>query len=134
MNREIKFRYHWTKNGPQYAAPYMVLSIYWLDGPETEVLVRKSKHETEEFTLDGGVLCQFTGLYDKRGKEIYEGDIVRCSSSNRCPHEVIWTDIPNENLGSAPGWYLSDLMGGYSFTGMEEVIGNIYEHPELLKP
>ena len=77
---------------------------------------------------------QYTGLKDENEKEIYEGDSVKCDSSRKCPHEVIWTDICNQNLGSVPGWYLSGLNNpGYSFTGKEEIVGNIYENPELLK-
>ncbi len=76
---------------------------------------------------------QYTGLKDKNNFNVYEGDIVRCDSSKKCPHEVIWTEINNDFLGSVPGWYLSGLKNpGYSFTGKEEIIGTIHDNPELL--
>ncbi len=68
-------------------------------------------------------LMQYTGLKDKNGKEIYEGDIVLCFSTKRCPHTVIWNGV---------GWDLEGLYDGYRWGG-EEVIGNIYESPELLE-
>lgn len=36
-------------------------------------------------------------------------------------------------VGGMPAWYLSGLMEGYAWTGEEEVLGNIYANPELLK-
>jgi hypothetical protein len=90
----------------------------------------------DEFVVpgkDGAVLRQSTGLLDKSGMEIFEGDIVRCFSRRRCPHEVMWMEaMPSTNIGGAPGFYLTGLNEGYGFGG-EEVIGNIYQNPELLK-
>jgi len=77
------------------------------------------------------IWMQSTGLKDKNGKEVFEGDIVLCSLG--CPHKVIWMEeAPNNNLGGMPGFYLSDLRAGYSWMGTEKIIGNIYENPELL--
>lgn len=81
------------------------------------------------------IFMQFTGLTDKNGKEIYEGDIVTFIGwRNRV---VTW-----QPEGCYAGWFAVDdkkpdrPLGIYS--GEEpntiEVLGNIYENPELLKP
>jgi uncharacterized phage protein (TIGR01671 family) len=85
------------------------------------------------------ILLQFTGLKDKNGKEIYEGDIIEY---DRKLFEVKWgehTTNGTEYSGYL-GWYRNPI-SNYSFDvenlgvdGSEyEVIGNIYETPELLK-
>lgn len=70
------------------------------------------------------ILLQFTGLYDKNGKEIYEGDIVSgWYNAKRNAREVKWVKTEDYN-----GWSeTSDHP-----TCDLEVIGNIYENPELL--
>ncbi|EPM8082528.1 YopX family protein [Enterococcus faecium] len=85
-----------------------------------------------EHELDKVVLMQSTGLKDKYGVDVYQGDIIRCASG--CPHEVIWLEeYGGTFIGGMPAWYLSGLNSGYAWTGKEEVIGNIYENPELLE-
>ncbi|MEB6043225.1 YopX family protein [Enterococcus faecalis] len=75
------------------------------------------------------VIMQSTGLKDKNGVDVYQGDIIRCTRG--CPHEVIWLEeYGGAFFGGMPAWYLSGLKKGYAWTG-EEVIGNIYENPEL---
>ena len=79
---------------------------------------------------------QFTGLLDKNGKEIYEGDILKWNESRIM--KVIWGSV---------GWTLwSDLFKSFghpdgndcgeyhtkSYCLSSEIIGNIYENPELL--
>lgn len=77
-------------------------------------------------------LMQSTGLYDRNGVEVYEDDIVRCSRG--CPHRVIWVkEYGGSFIGGMPAWYLSGLNEGYSWTGVEEIIGNSWENPELLE-
>ncbi|EJR1552646.1 DNA-packaging protein [Enterococcus faecalis] len=78
------------------------------------------------------ILMQSTGLKDKNGVDVYQGDIIRCTRG--CPHEVIWLEeYGGTFFGGMPAWYLSGLKKGYAWTGEEEVIGNIYENPELLE-
>lgn len=84
------------------------------------------------FPLDEVVLMQSTGLKDKNGVEVFQGDIVRCTRG--CPHEVVWLqEYAGMYIGGMPAWYLSGLSEGYAWTGDEEIIGNIYENPELLE-
>ncbi len=88
--------------------------------------------------LNGGMVVdplfiQFTGLYDVNGNEVFEGDIVNCSSG--CPHVVEWLDeVPSGAIlgGGMPGFYFSGLPENYAYLGSEEIIGNIYQHPELI--
>lgn len=77
---------------------------------------------------------QFTGLYDKNGKEIYEGDIVNCwdwggESRLICVSEVYW-DNDDKGWGLTPDPTDGDR---YDLFRNIEVIGNIHENPELLK-
>lgn len=82
--------------------------------------------------IDKYELMQSTGLKDKNGVDVYQGDIIRCTRG--CPHEVIWLEkYGGTFFGGMPAWYLSGLSNGYSWTGREEAIGNIYENSELLE-
>ncbi|CAM1659291.1 hypothetical protein SORA22_12190 [Streptococcus oralis] len=78
------------------------------------------------------ILMQSTGLFDKNGKEVFVGDIIKCTRG--CPHEVyIEKEYAGTFIGGMPAVYLKVLNVGYAWTGAEEIIGNIYESPELLE-
>lgn len=77
-------------------------------------------------------LMQSTGLKDKNGKEVFVGDIIKCTRG--CLHEVyIEKEYGGTYIGGMPAIYLKDLREGYAWTEHEEIIGNIYENPELLE-
>ncbi|HCB27662.1 YopX family protein [Enterococcus lactis] len=92
----------------------------------------KTPSELKSYHVRNLVLMQSTGMKDKNGVDVYQGDIIRCTRG--CPHEVIWLEkYGGTFFGGMPAWYLSGLSNGYSWTGREEVIGNIYENSELLE-
>ena len=82
--------------------------------------------------IDDVILMQSTGLKDKNGKEVFVGDIIKCTRG--CLHEVyIEKEYGGTYFGGMPAVYLKDLREGYAWTEHEEIIGNIYENPELLE-
>ena len=96
--------------------------------------------------VDGKSVGQFTGLYDKNGKGIYEGDIVK-STKNKYKrfdengiYEVYFNDFLCHYALIASRYEWNHKHGqcdNYSLTGRKakefEVIGNIYENAELLE-
>lgn len=88
--------------------------------------------ETNFMSFDEIELMQSTGLKDKNGKEIFVGDIIKCTRG--CLHEVyIEKEYGGTFIGGMPAVYLKGLGEGYAWTEHEEIIGNIYENPELLE-
>jgi uncharacterized phage protein (TIGR01671 family) len=75
-------------------------------------------------------IMQFTGLTDKNGKEIYEGDVVRIVRNAWNPEE--------DKVGSVEIRPAHVFIAGMTLTEIGgsplEVIGNLYENPELLSP
>lgn len=75
----------------------------------------------------GVSVMQYTGLKDKNGREIFEGDICRLTQHHRPYNDVIgWHDN---------GFWFTGFQGHYLPTKEYiEVIGNIYANSDLLKP
>ena len=83
-------------------------------------------------------VMQFTGLLDRNGKKIFEGDIMALGEKNNYFVEYktdrFWLSQTCVEKSSHPGW--SD---GYyriclpAYCNRYEIIGNIHQHPELLK-
>lgn len=100
-----------------------------------------------------GVVQQYTGLTDSTGKKIFEGDIIKWDDASNGKYwrvsQVIWHErgswcfriIPNKSVNCFPHGRTNDFMMGnfiYSpnpneYGNVLQVIGNIFETPELLK-
>ena len=114
MTRKIKFR-AWCPIQKKMFTPFT------LEEAIDETNARWHKEED--------VLMQFTGLKDKNGKEIYEGDVVRYDGGNIFCIEFKfgkWLSVNKKD----------DLKTGVLFDLLDdlveiEVIGNIYQNPEL---
>lgn len=75
---------------------------------------------------------QSTGLFDKNGKEVFVGDVIKCTRG--CPHEVyLEKEYGGTYVGGMPAIYLKGIKEGYAWTGAEEILGNIYENPGLME-
>jgi uncharacterized phage protein (TIGR01671 family) len=120
MSREIKFRGikketkgEWVRGGyfsntDEEGLEHFIFEVYYGANP-----------------VYGHTIGQFTGLKDKNGVEIYEADIVSYNYFNNAK-VVFWQS----------GWYFETQKDSHhSFNTSKhsfEVIGNIYENPELI--
>ena len=98
--------------------------------------------------IDAKTISQFTGLTDKNGKEIYEGDILLSQGQNKKFIQVV--EFHNTDKTCGRGWVginhvqielingeeiknkISDRFSYFSFPCSCEIIGNIHDNPELL--
>jgi len=89
--------------------------------------------DTSDFDSGYIILEQDTGLKDKNGKKIHEGDIIQCHLSPIS--STIFTGVVEFRPGCIMFKNFADS-GAYAFNSLgaiEAVIGNIHENPELLE-
>jgi len=128
-NREIRFR-AWNKESRVMTG---IVSLFFNNHSGSVHLVNPL-YRGKCFRMDECELMQFTGLKDKNGREIYEGDLVQETFSvgkeiKGRIQEVFW-DEEHASFAIKPASpYISC---GIAYSKEREIIGNIYENPELL--
>lgn len=127
--RDIKFR-AWDKTYERFVNPDDVFYLEKHGGFDTRMMADEKGLRP--------ILMQYTGLKDKNGVEIFEGDVVRSQTPNY-EELTIWFNSYKaqfegryEGVDPETGINYKHYMYGEGLTECE-VIGNIYENPELLK-
>ena len=153
--REIKFRGKCLDNG-EWVSGFVLFS----QDKSEAVIAKLTATESVCENVDPATVGQFTGLHDKNGKEIYEGDVLHIKQYENNGYRIFGADIsfPNcftideckgellregnalvyftEGCMCVGGMFISALFGDmrYSFPLFEfEIIGNIHDNPELIK-
>jgi len=119
--RELKFR-AWDKEENGYINLFSKYPMYiTFDGKA----IKLEDYGCAEYEQDV-IIEQFTGLSDKNGKEIFEGDVVKKQTDNPISdgvYEIAWHNpSASFSLKREGGWLAADLT-------KTEIIGNIHSNP-----
>ncbi len=142
--REIKFR-AWDKDKEEMLTPDMSEWCINFENGGIDVLESNMNFSTQEdcyISIENYELMQFTGLKDKNGKEIYEGDIIdylgTFESGDGYRGEIKFDEGVYYFMGKSKIGRKAGVISSYVGLAHEkayqhcEVIGNIYENSELL--
>ena len=143
--REILFRGKRTDSGEWvYGTPFIVpvansCKMIYAMGRDPDFGDDGNVYYSEGFSVDPATVGQYTGLCDKNGEKIFEGDIVQCWDEHSGANWMAVVEFGNPNCTYSWGWQLRKIRGNEGNTDillwvdMEEtgayieVVGTIYD-------
>lgn len=133
--REILFRGQTRKKGEKVRLDGTPVDGNWVYGGvaqfnEERAIIYQTEPEFHKFSVYADTVGQYTGLTDKNGKRIFEGDIVRLTFSGAVGKIIC--DINYSIYFNLFGRVVDELLTDYHCEDIE-VIGNETDNPELLK-
>lgn len=134
-NRTIKFRM-WTTKTKKMFWPHQKFGLtadeqsFFLGQYFTKNYYGDHSNYNEDI-----IIQQFTGLLDKNGKEIYEGDIVKRTINTGCFYGMspVYDEFKEVKFNPYEGYGLKNPETDVPYGWLWEVVGNVFENPELLK-
>ena len=132
--REILFKAKRIDDGKWVEGYYQ--KRYGLLGNEEHLIFHADSHTVWEYSkIAPKTLCQFTGLCDRYGNKIWENDILMAHLDDDYPEDVTYETVEwnftgwvTHETGSTDREYLDEFDLEYF-----EVVGNIFDNPELLQ-
>ena len=132
--REILFKGK-RKDGGKWIEGYYQKRYYLLGNEEHLIFHADSYNVWEYAEVDPETLCQFTGLCDKNGNKIWENDILMAHLDESYPEDTTYETVEwgfagwvTHEANSTDRQYLDEFD-----TEHFEVVGNIFDNPELLQ-
>lgn len=136
MNREILFKAKRKDNGEWVEGYYVYCRKRHYILPILNKAIGFDEREDEWVEADPNTICQYTGLTDKNGKRIWENDI--CDRKEKYPEIVTynkgdWQLDYSYALGKEKHFCACNLGFYVCERNCVEVIGNVFDNPELLE-
>ena len=137
MNDRYLYRAKRTDNGEWIVGsliqtPYLGSIRSWISSEQEDKArlreISSNQAVWRAFEVRTDTICQCTGLKDKNGKLIFENDIVRCGKN--CT--ITWCDTFASWRLNTSGWMYSHFFGEVCKPEDVEIVGNIFDNPELL--